>query len=200
MPGAFCILRGVFMATQPSQENIFCNKVDCAKVMGISPRYLTELITDKGIAGPNEYGLYDLKVTIPSYISSLKGNNDKTGLTEARKKLTEKQFEKTAIQIEIAKGALHRAEDVKAITANMVAVTRSRLLDIPNKVTHKVLPLKDPDAIKAVMQAEIHTALAELAGYDPSLYFKRSKDFVLLGGDEVGEETETDDGDTTGDT
>jgi len=180
-------------SARPSQDNIFTNKADCAKVLGISPRYLDEIQSTKDICKPNEYGAYDLKVVVPEYIASIKNSTDKSGLTEARKTLVEKQVEKTSIHIEIAKGNLHRAEDVKAITANMVAVTRSRLLEIPHKLAYKVMALKDIDAVKSTIQTEIYVALTSLAEYDPEQYFKRAKDFVVMGGgDSDGEEPEGD--------
>lgn len=177
---------------RPSQAQIWCNRIDCAKVLGISPRYFDELIKEKGLYTPVD-GRYDLKEVVPAYIKHVKGATDKAGLTEARKSLVEKQVEKTSIQIELSKGTLHRAEDVKAVTSNMVAVTRSRLLEVPNRIAHKVLALKDHEAVKSVIQAEIHTALSEMAEYDPAKYFKRAKDFLLMGG---ADDDYTDDADT----
>lgn len=171
-----------------SQKELIVNRLDCAKCLGISPRYLDELIQDKKIEGQKGSGVYDLKIIAPSYISYIKAGTSKDGLTDIRKKLTEKKLEKESISIEIAKGTLHRTEDVKSITANMLAVTRSRLLEIPNKVSHKVMAVSEIDAVKSILQAEIHTALSSLSGYDPAEYFKRSRAFVLLGGEDAEED------------
>ncbi len=178
-------------AKRPSQPNIYVNRTDCAKVLGISPRYLDELVKEKKLFSPNEFGVYDLKIVVPIYVKHLKEGTDKAGLTDARRKLTEMQLEKTKMAIELAKGNLHRAEDVKAVTAHMIAVTRSRLLEVPHKLAYRVMAVRDIEAVKSVIQAEIHTALSSLAEYNPAAYFNRSKEFVLLGGDEPANTDDT---------
>lgn len=75
-------------------------------------------------------------------------------------------------------GELHKADDVKFIVGNMVATVRSRLLDIPAKISPKMIAQKDIDIVRAIIQDEIYIALETLSDYDPEPYKRRSREYV----------------------
>lgn len=98
---------------------------------------------------------------------------------------TRARREKTELEVAIIKGELHRSEDVRAITSDMLSAFRSRLMSLPSKVAPLVLPMDDLKEIEAVVKDNVHVALNEMKEYDPAEYYARSSDVMFLTEEEL---------------
>ena len=75
-------------------------------------------------------------------------------------------------------GTMHRAEDVKVITEDMIYSIRSALNAIPGRVAVDVHACETAAEVSALLTKEIHKIMKELAGYayDPERYAERVRE------------------------
>ena len=169
---------------------------DLAKLFDLSERRVQQL-TNEGAFHRVDRGKYHLKQSISQYIQykveealetmpkavdedgeEIDNNIEQALWTRARR-------EKTELEVAIIKGELHRSEDVRAITSDMLSAFRSRLMSLPSKVAPLVLPMDDLKEIEAVVKDNVHVALNELKEYDPAEYYARSSDVMFLTDEEL---------------
>lgn len=163
-----------------------CNNSDLAEILGLSIRRVQQLTKDETIRQQRR-GRYVLGEAVQDYIKFVRSNDTMRGTATAlapetsynveKAGLTRIQKEQAELKLKNAKGEVHRSEDIKALVGGMIVTTRSRLLDIPNKLGPKLLGKKDLDAVKDAIEAEIVLALQSLVDYDPELYIQRSRDY-----------------------
>jgi len=93
--------------------------------------------------------------------------------------------ERAALELEVAKGNLHRQEDVDYYVSTMVANVRARIRTIPAKVTPRISGKKTWREIREIIQQEVDSALTVL-----SESFNPAADYDDEGGDSNSEEAE----------
>lgn len=88
---------------------------------------------------------------------------------------------------------MHKADEVEKVLNHMLTSFRSKMLSLPSKTALLLASKDDPKEIEALLDRDIYEALAELADYEPSLFFEED-DVEDLDMDMVGENdgTETD--------
>ena len=72
-------------------------------------------------------------------------------------------------------GKMHRAEDVAAMTEDLVFTIRSSLNAMPGRLAVDVAAVSSPAEAAEVIRREVHKVMRELAGYhyDPKKYEER---------------------------
>lgn len=163
-----------------------------AEILGVTPRRVQQLTKEIPLDQVSR-GTYDLPITIQKYIAWIKdsaatSNEGEADFQTEKTLLTRAQRKKAERLLQLMDGDLHKSDDVKFIVGNMVATVRSRLLDIPAKLSPKMIAQKDIDVVRAIIQDEIYVALDTLADYDPEPYKRRSREYVEAVED--GEENE----------
>lgn len=170
-----------------------------AKMFNMTERNVRYLV-EEGIIARVNHGRYDLIDTVSRYITFLKMSND--GLDESKvqesleyeKWLHEKaKREKAEIELSHLKKEMHKADEVEKVLNHMLTSFRSKMLSLPSKTALLLASKDDPKEIEALLERDTYEALAELADYEPSLFFEED-DVEDLDMDMVGEDdgTETD--------
>lgn len=178
-------------------ERTIVNTKALAKMFNMTERNVRYLV-EEGIIARVNHGRYDLIDTVSRYITFLKMSND--GLDESKvqesleyeKWLHEKaKREKAEIELSHLKKEMHKADEVEKVLNHMLTSFRSKMLSLPSKTALLLASKDDPKEIEALLERDIYEALAELADYEPSLFFEEDdvEDLDMVGEDDG---TETD--------
>ncbi|WP_342575460.1 hypothetical protein MHH37_06350 [Solibacillus sp. FSL K6-1781] len=178
-------------------EKTIVNTKALAKMFNMTERNVRYLV-EEGIIARVNHGRYDLIDTVSRYITFLKMSND--GLDESKvqesleyeKWLHEKaKREKAEIELSHLKKEMHKADEVEKVLKHMLTSFRSKMLSLPSKTALLLASKDDPKEIEALLERDIYEALAELADYEPSLFFEEDdvEDLDMVGEDDG---TETD--------
>ena len=84
-------------------------------------------------------------------------------INEERLRLTKNQADQKEIEVAILSGKLIHSDDVISTWQDLIANCRSKLLNIPAKITHQVLGLKSYAEIEDLIMKEVHESLNEIA-------------------------------------
>ena len=90
-------------------------------------------------------------------------------------RLTKNQADHKEIEVAVLSSKLVHSDDVIDTWQNLIANCRSKLLNIPAKVTHQVLGLKSYADVEDLITTEVHEALNELSN---SGLPKNSQDYL----------------------
>ncbi len=177
-------------------DRTIVNTKTIAKMFNMTGRNVRYLV-EEGVIARVAHGRYDLIDTVSRYITFLKMSFD--GIDENKvmesldyeKWLHEKaKREKAEIELAHLKREMHKADEVEKIQNHMVMAFRSKMLSLPSKSALLLASKDDPKMIEALLERDIHEALAELAEYDAAHYFTEDKVELELEGDEVGPKTD----------
>lgn len=176
-------------------EKTVVNTKTIAKMFNMTERNVRYLV-EEGVISRVTHGRYDLIDTVSRYITFLKMSFD--GMDESKvmesleyeKWLHEKaKREKAEIELAHIKKEMHKADEVEKVQNHMVMAFRSKMLSLPSKVALQLANKDDPKLIEAILERDIHEALAELAEYNPMQYFIEDDVEVEMVGDEDGSKT-----------
>ena len=131
-----------------------------AEIIGVTSRRVQQLTKEIPLEQVSRR-TYDLPITVQKYVAWIKdstaaSNEGEVNLQTEKTLLTRAQRKKAERLLQLMDGELHKADDVKFIVGNMVATVRSRLLDIPAKLSPKMIAQKDIDIVRAIIQDEIY--------------------------------------------
>ncbi len=142
-----------------------------AKVLMLTPRRIQQL-TSESVLTKEGRGKYPLVQNVQAYIkywqdravgSDAENPND---LQAERTRLTHHQANIAELEEEELKGSLVKVEEVTDLWHSVISNAKTRLLSLPNKITHQIMAADDHKAALHLFQSEIYEALAELAnGY-----------------------------------
>lgn len=177
-------------------DRTIVNTKTIAKMFNMTERNVRYLV-EEGVIARVAHGRYDLIDTVSRYITFLKMSFD--GIDENKvmesldyeKWLHEKaKREKAEIELAYLKREMHKADEVEKIQNHMVLAFRSKMLSLPSKSALLLASKDDPKMIEALLERDIHEALAELAEYDAAHYFTEDNVELELEGDEDGSKTD----------
>jgi len=177
-------------------DRTIVNTKTIAKMFNMTERNVRYLV-EEGVIARVAHGRYDLIDTVSRYITFLKMSFD--GIDENKviesldyeKWLHEKaKREKAEIELAHLKREMHKADEVEKIQNHMVMAFRSKMLTLPSKSALLLASKDDPKMIEALLERDIHEALAELAEYDAAQYFTEDNVELDLEGDEDGPKTD----------
>ena len=93
---------------------------------------------------------------------------EKITLTEAQRRHEIARAEQAELKRDTLKGSLLLAADVEKAWSAMISSTRSSLLLLPAKLSHKVAVESDVRGCQALIDREIRAALSGLGEYEPN--------------------------------
>ena len=117
---------------------------------------------------------YDLIPTVQSYIRFLKDRADRRAQgtpeeaakqAEADLRYKEARAEKMELEIQELRGQMHRAEDVAALTSDMIAKLRGGIMAIPGQVAVDCADARTPTEAAAIVKKAVDDFLNETAAY-----------------------------------
>lgn len=159
---------------------------ELAKVLGKSERTVQILakagtITCEKIKNKNQYNLYTV---VQEYIESI-ANRDVPGassLDEAkvREEIRYKRAKADMMELELKEldGQMHSAEDVEAMTTDLVLAVRSALLSLPGRLGVDIAAAGTAAEVSELIKKSVYEVLEELSKYEynPEEYKKRVRE------------------------
>lgn len=177
------------MAENPKQ-NLQSTEI-MAKLFELDPRRVQQLAKEGILPAASQRPYkFDLLPTVKAYIRYLRdranGKEAKTADTvkaEADKLRAEADLKQSKakiaeLQLKELEGKMHRSEDVEAMTNDLVYTARSMIMALPGRLAMDVVQAGSANEASALIRAECHKILNELAGYqyDPEAYRRRVRD------------------------
>lgn len=157
-----------------------------AECIGCSQRRVQQL-KKEGVLQSVKVGRVDrfpLAKTLAHYIAHLKEGqptNEEQG-NEARKLAAEARYreikaEQEALKLAELEGAMHRSEDVRAATGQLVHAVRSALLSLPGRLAVDVSSVSSADEASTIIRREVEAVLGDLTEYryNPEAYAEMLK-------------------------
>lgn len=165
-----------------SETEVSTTELAC--VLGITGRRIRQLAEDGDLEKVAQ-GRFYLADSVQKYIKLLARNE----MSEEERKLekTKRAADVTlkASKAKIAKmeadelqGKMHRAEDVAAMTEDLIYTIRSALLALPGRVAVDVSTAESPAEASEIIRKEVYKVMRELASYryDPEKYEERVRE------------------------
>lgn len=142
------------------------NAAEMGRILGISRGTVSNLTTD-GILPRADRGKYDVAETVQAYLKhklarATAGDETTQNLTAERGRLAKLKADAAEREAMVQAGEFLRADDVRKAWLGIVVAIRSRMLLIPSRVAPRIVT-KAPAEAQALLQKEIHAALAELS-------------------------------------
>lgn len=164
------------------------------KIIGVSDRRIRQL-ADEGILTKVSSGRYNLQESLHSYILNLRVANDASKNTDLEDKLDyglEKAMHErvkrhiTELQYALMKGNVHKSEDVEAVMTNMLTNFKTKIINLPSKLTPLLVDRSDKKYILNLLTNEFHEVLNELSDYNAGDFY--SDDYVDIDEDDQDDE------------
>lgn len=166
---------------------IYVKTADLCAMTGKTNQWIGQL-TAQGILNKDKTphgSLYDIRSNIRSYCEMLEARSRKidseAAEVEAEKNKADMNLKKAKAAIAVLeanelKGQMHRAEDVAAVTEDLVYTIRNMLVALPGRLAVDVANAEDAAEAAIVIRSEVNKVMQELANYryDP----KRYEEFV----------------------
>jgi phage terminase Nu1 subunit (DNA packaging protein) len=165
------------------------------KIIGVSDRRIRQL-ADEGILTKVSSGRYSMQESLHSYILNLRVANDadrgqrdlEDKLDYALEKAMHERVKRhmSELQYALMKGNVHRAEDVEAVMTNMLTNFKTKILNLPSKVTPLLVNRSDKKYILELLTAEFSEALEELSNYNAGDFY--SDEYIDIDEEEGNDE------------
>lgn len=145
---------------------------ELAAVIGITSRRIRQLAEDGVIAttGENEYPLAASVQAYIKFLNSRMPDADDVKLEKTKKmaevKLKAAKADKAKLESDELKGTMHRAEDIRAITQDMLYAIRNGLMALPGRLAVDVMDCQSAAEASEVIKIEVHRLMREFASYD----------------------------------
>lgn len=165
-------------------EETEVSPAELAAVLRLTGRRVRQL-TEDGVLRKNGAGRYQLIENVQLWHANATAqpvDEEDVKLEKARRK-SEVQIKASKAMIakleaEELKGTMHRAEDVAAITEDLIYTFRGFLVALPGRVAVDVAACDTPAEVSDVLRREVNKGLRELAGYhySPKKYEERVRE------------------------
>lgn len=177
-------------AKQIDIPSLICTTSDLAMLFGFtSVRRVQQLVTDGAIVKTGEE--FTLGEAVRSYCDYLKGigSPSSADLEAQRTRLVKAQADKAEISVKILLGELLPANAVLTAWSNILAIVKTTMLNLPNKLAPRLASESNTAKIRDVIEGEVKSALEELQNFDISECVERS---LPASADDAGATEETD--------
>ena len=163
--------------TEVSQKELAC-------VLGITGRYIRQLVEDGQLDKVRD-GHYRLCDAVQQYVAfkSKTDNSEEAVKLERARRTAEVQLKASKatvakLQADELKGTMHRAEDVAAMTEDLIYEIRGALIALPGRLAVDVAAVSTAAEASEVIRKEVHKVMRELANYhyDPKKYEERVRE------------------------
>ncbi len=173
------------MGEQGKKEKMISSQ-EVADIIGKAPRTVQDL-AKKGILTCQKKGnrsSYDLYTVVREYCGYVAQLNRKDFASVQEEKAHEEIRLKRAkadmaeLMMQELRGRLHAAEDVEAMTTDLVMLVRSSLMALPGRVSAELAGTSDAAEVSEMLKREIYGILRDLSNYeyDPEEYRKRVRE------------------------
>ena len=157
------------------------NVATLASILGLTARRVQQLAQD-GIFTARERGKYLLADAVQGYVDFR--TREKMCADIEREKLEAETLIKKAkavtaeLEAKELQGKMHRAEDVAAVTEDLVYEIRGMLLALPGRLAVDVAAAESAAGASEIIRREVHLAMEELSRYryDPRKYEERVRE------------------------
>ena len=175
----------------PEAKRNLQNTATIAKMFGVTTRQIQKLAKAGTIpAAATDPYQFDLLPTIQTYIRWLQERVDarqrksdaalaaEYKILRADANLKQNKAKLAAMRAKQLEEKMHRAEDVAAMTDDLLLVSREKIEALPDIIGPKVIEAANAAEASAIIQAECWRVLNELAAYkyEPEAYEQRRKD------------------------
>ena len=153
------------------------NTTELAVILGLTARRIRQLAQDGIISSKN--GRFNLCESVQRYIGFRYRdamNEEDVKLDKAKRTaevtLKASKAQVAKLEAEELKGKMHRAEDVEAVTSDLVYAIRGALIALPGRLAVDVAAAESPAEASEIIRKEVHKVMRELANYryDPQKY------------------------------
>ena len=159
---------------------------ELAGILGVSARRIQQLAQDD-IFRPVRRGWFSLGDSVRRYIAFLdkeKKQESDAEREQSRKRVRadvewkESRAKIAKLQAEELEGTMHRAEDVQAMTEQLLYAVRGALSALPGRCGTEVAETDNVRETIAILQREVNAAMDELQNfrYDPDAYKRLVRD------------------------
>lgn len=153
------------------------NTTELATVLGVTARRVQQLAQD-GTIETHRRGYFILCDAVQRYIAFAakgSGNRDQErAKLDAEVRLKEAKADEAELELAEVRGQMHRAEDVEAMTADLIFAVRGALMALPGRLAVDVSATTAAEA-SAIIRREVRAVMQELSEhrYDPERYRER---------------------------
>jgi phage terminase Nu1 subunit (DNA packaging protein) len=151
---------------------------ELAVVLGITSKQVRNL-TEDGIIVTDGKNSYPLARNVQAYMafrSSKAPTEEDVKYEKAKRgaelKLKAAKADRAKLEADELKGSMHRSEDVKAITEDMLYAVRNGLMALPGRLAVDVIGCETAAQAYEIIKREAHALMKEFAEYkyDPERY------------------------------
>ena len=139
---------------------------------------------------------YPLIDSVRSYVRFIRDAKSTQGSSEERRDAAEadlKEAKAAIAELELKEilGQMHRAEDVEAMTSDLVLAVRTLLMALPGRLAVDIMQAGTSAEASVIIRSEVNRILEELSAYryDPDAYARRLQE---RGGLTAAEDVEDD--------
>lgn len=168
-------------------ENIDQNTVvtprELASVLRLTTRHVRRLYED-GVLQKTDSG-YNLADNVEAYYRMKYDRPESEDMAQmdvamraAELKLKDSKAKIAEMEAEELAGKMHRAEDVEAVTSDMVFTVRSALMSLPGRLAMNLVNIPTAAEVSQIIRKEVNLIMNELAHYkyDPARYEELVRD------------------------
>ena len=189
-------------------DGIWVKAKDLAEMLDVSVQRIGQLKKDgvfEQLKRP-EGMRYNAREAVRAYVRFIKkgeSGKSKSGkaLFEEEKVEAEAQLKQTKakiaeLQLKELLGQMHRAEDVRDMTSDLIFAIRSSLTALPGRLATQIVAVGTPAEASDLIRREVLQVMAELAAYeyDPDAYAERVRARAGLQTSDADEEPDAEDG------
>ena len=155
-----------------------------ARIHGKSIRWVQGL-RDDGVIKQSSTGRYKLDDAIQAIYDratrrQVSEDIEKANVVKVKAEATMKAAKSKIVNMEAQElsGQMHRAEDIKALTEDLVFAFRHALVSLPGRLSMDVAAAQTAPEAAAIIHREVNVILKELAQYqyDPDKYAERVRE------------------------
>lgn len=155
-----------------------------AELIGVSDRRIRQL-GEEGVLIRASKGRYKLLDSLKNYILNLKiavdsetsQNIDGELVLEEERAIHEKvKRHISELKLSLMKGEMHKAEDIEAVMNDILSSFKTRLINMPSKLSPMLVSRNDVGLIKEILTREVIEVLNELKDYNIQDFY--SNDYV----------------------
>lgn len=155
---------------------------ELSSVLGVSARRVQQMAQDGTIVSVKR-GKFNLSDSVQKYISFLSSKVKDVSSQERAKLEAELSSKKAKAIIHVMEaqelqGKMHRAEDVAAMTEDLIYAIRGMLVSLPGRLAVDIVAVETPAEASEIIRKEVYKVMSELSEYkyDPKKYEERVRE------------------------
>lgn len=173
-----------------SIESLTVSAAVLADLLGVSERRVRQLASE-GIFTRVAKGRYNLPDSIKTYLNMIKMEKDimntqapgELDLDQERAIKVRVERHQAEIKLALMRGEIHKSSDVEQVMTDMLISFKTRLLNIPPKLSPILAEKSDKVVVQDILSNEILEVLCELKDYNAEDFY--SKEYIDYDEEEI---------------